>query len=166
MRISLKGASDVRVLVFVNFAYWLALTFAKALGPFGGRGRWPWRALRWWQCRTHAGRAVSRALASRKCRRVASIRAGGIRWRTKELKPDQRGLDLGGKLSEIILTSGPAACRRSWFAVVSFECPLSWSTPQSVSCVALVFCPFCSCAPKSIDCISFNFIIAPQLSSI
>ena len=34
MRISLNWASGVRVLVFVNFAHWLALTFAKAPDPF------------------------------------------------------------------------------------------------------------------------------------
>ena len=33
--------------VFLKVAFWLALLFAKALGPSGDRGRWPWRALRW-----------------------------------------------------------------------------------------------------------------------
>ena len=37
----------VRVFVFIDFVYWLTLTFTKAPGPSGDRGRWPWRALRW-----------------------------------------------------------------------------------------------------------------------
>ena len=37
----------LRVFVFLDFVYWLALTFAKAPGPFGSRGECQWRALRW-----------------------------------------------------------------------------------------------------------------------
>ena len=37
----------LRVLVLFEVFYWLALTFAKAPGPTGDRGGWPWRALRW-----------------------------------------------------------------------------------------------------------------------
>ena len=32
-----------RLHVFLTFAYWLALSFAKVPGPSGNRGRWPWR---------------------------------------------------------------------------------------------------------------------------
>ena len=37
----------LRVFVFIDFVYWLTLTFTKAPGPSGDRGGWPWRALRW-----------------------------------------------------------------------------------------------------------------------
>ena len=47
MRISLYGATGLRVLVFVNFAYRLTLKCPRAPGPSGDRGRWPWRSPRW-----------------------------------------------------------------------------------------------------------------------
>ena len=51
MRISVNGASGVRVRVWLRvilkYVVADALNYAKAPDPFGGRGRWPWRALRW-----------------------------------------------------------------------------------------------------------------------
>ena len=44
---TVKRRVTLRVQVFLEIFYWLALTFAKAPDPFGSRGRWPWRALRW-----------------------------------------------------------------------------------------------------------------------
>ena len=48
MRISMHGATGVRVRVFVKFAYWLSLKFPRAPDSHrGSRGGWPWRAPRW-----------------------------------------------------------------------------------------------------------------------
>ena len=51
MRISVNGASGARVRVWLRvilkYVVAGALNYAKAPDPFGGRGRWPWRALRW-----------------------------------------------------------------------------------------------------------------------
>ena len=48
----LPGIADIRrmtlrVHVFLDFAYRPILKFGSAPDPFGGRGGWPWRALRW-----------------------------------------------------------------------------------------------------------------------